>query len=110
MKIENIFTQIIAKTIPCKLIGESDFTMAFEDIHPKAKIHVLIIPKKHYAQSHLFFSLASKEEILDFSQFLWLIPKQLDLLECGYQILSNNGLYGKQEVPHFHIHLLSDGK
>ena len=42
----NIFAKIIRKEIPCKKVFENDFVLAFHDINPQKKIHVLVIPKK----------------------------------------------------------------
>ncbi len=43
---ETIFSKIIRKEIPAKIVYEDDLSLAFHDINPKAPIHVLIIPKK----------------------------------------------------------------
>ena len=42
-----IFCKIVEKSIPAKIVFEDDQMIAFEDISPKAPLHVLIIPKKH---------------------------------------------------------------
>ena len=41
-----IFSKIINKEIPAKIVYEDDEIIAFEDIEPKAPVHILIIPKK----------------------------------------------------------------
>ena len=42
-----IFCKIISGEIPCEKVFESDALIAFNDINPKAKVHILIVPKKH---------------------------------------------------------------
>ena len=44
-----LFCKIIAGEIPSEKAYEDDTTYAFKDINPKAKVHVLIVPRKHYA-------------------------------------------------------------
>ena len=45
---QNIFAQIIGGKIPCDKVFETKFSLAFNDINPKAPIHVLVIPKNEY--------------------------------------------------------------
>jgi histidine triad (HIT) family protein len=45
----SIFTKIIAREIPASILYEDESVIVIEDINPKAKIHVLIIPKKEIA-------------------------------------------------------------
>ena len=44
-----LFCKIIAGEIPSEKVYEDDTTYAFKDINPKAKVHVLVVPRKHYA-------------------------------------------------------------
>ena len=44
-----LFCKIIAGQIPSSKVYEDETTYAFNDINPKAKVHVLVVPKKHYA-------------------------------------------------------------
>jgi putative transcription antitermination factor YqgF len=50
----NIFAKILRKEIPCNKIYEDKFSLAFQDINPQAKIHVLVIPKGKYVSLHDF--------------------------------------------------------
>ena len=42
-----LFCKIIAGEIPSEKVYEDDTTYAFKDINPKAKVHVLVVPRKH---------------------------------------------------------------
>ena len=44
-----LFCRIIRGEIPSKKVHEDEHVYAFEDLHPQAPTHVLIIPKKHFA-------------------------------------------------------------
>ena len=44
----NVFAKIIRGELPCDKVYEDDNVLAFNDIMPKAPIHVLVIPKKEY--------------------------------------------------------------
>ena len=51
----NIFAKILRGEIPCKKIYEDEFVLAFHDINPQKKVHVLVIPKGEYINlAHLF--------------------------------------------------------
>jgi histidine triad (HIT) family protein len=43
---ETVFSKIIRKEIPAKIVYEDQWSLAFEDIHPQAPTHVLVIPKQ----------------------------------------------------------------
>ena len=44
-----IFCKIVKGEIPCSKVYEDDNVLAFDDIHPMAPVHVILIPKKHIA-------------------------------------------------------------
>jgi diadenosine tetraphosphate (Ap4A) HIT family hydrolase len=102
----NIFAKILRGEIPCKKIMENDHVLAFHDIHPQAPHHALIIPKGAYVSFNDFSEKASDAEIAALIRAVGDIARELGLPETGYRILSNCGLNGGQEVPHFHIHLV----
>lgn len=104
----NIFFKILNKEIPCNKVLETKHALAFYDISPKAKTHVLVIPKGSYIDIYDFNKNANSEEILLFWQAANLVVEKLGLKSLGYQIKSNIGDGGGQEVFHFHIHILSD--
>ena len=59
----NIFAKILRGEIPCDKIYEDKFALAFKDINPQAKIHVLVIPKGAYVDMNDFAANAKSDEI-----------------------------------------------
>lgn len=79
--------------------------MAFQDINPKAPVHILVIPKEHVS------SLATCEEKHEaLLGHLMLVAQKLakseNLTKNGYRVVANIGTYGGQTVEHLHLHLL----
>ena len=106
----NIFAKILRKEIPCKKIYENDYALAFYDINPQAKIHILVIPKGKYISFSDFSKKASKDEIEGFFKAVDKVADDQDLTKEGYRLLTNNGVNAGQEVPHFHIHIFGKQK
>ena len=101
---ECIFCKIINKEIPCTKIYEDEQFIAFHDIHPKAKVHVLVVPKDHVASLN---DLQSQHQQM-MGQLMLLLPViagQLGL-NTGFRTVINTGKDGGQEVPHLHVHIL----
>ena len=103
----NVFAKIIRKELPFEFVDENKNTLAFNDISPKAPIHILIIPKKEYINFNDFITNALEEEIMDFYKLINKIIIKLDLTKNGYRIITNSGKDGNQDVPHLHFHLLA---
>lgn len=102
----DIFSKIIRGDVKCNKIYESECSVAFHDIAPRAKIHTLIIPKKFFLSFDDFVRNASNDDLCGF----WRDVKEVvDVLELndGYQIISNIGKDGGQEIPYFHVHIMS---
>ena len=54
---DNIFAKILRGEIPCDKVFENEHSLAFKDISPQAKVHVLVIPKKELTQTLTIFIL-----------------------------------------------------
>lgn len=105
----NIFARILRGEIPNKTVLETEHTLAFHDIAPKAPVHVLVIPKGAYVTYDDFAANASEAEIVDFHRAVARITRELALdLDSGkgFRAITNAGEHGLQEVPHFHLHIL----
>ena len=100
-----IFKKIIDKEIPANIVYEDDDFLAFHDINPAAKVHVLVIPKKEIRNLD-----AATEEDLDLLGKLQLkvakVARILGINEDGYRVVTNINKNGGQEVYHIHYHIL----
>ena len=101
----NIFARLLRGEIPSKRVYEDEWAVAFHDIAPQAKIHVLVIPRGPYVSLSDFVSSGTEQEIAGFFRAVGTVARQLGLEEPGFRILSNMGQHGGQEVPHLHVHL-----
>ena len=103
----NIFAKIIRNEIPAKQIYSNSNALSFYDINPQAKIHALVIPKGEYVDILDFSLNASQDEMKDFFDAVNTTIVALGLCaNNGFRTISNTGLNGGQEVPHFHMHIL----
>ena len=95
----SIFSKIISGDIPAFKVAEDENYVAFLDIFPLAKGHVLVIPKK---ETDYIFDLDS-EEYLGLFSFAKKVAKAMDkIISCERIGVAVIGL----EVPHAHIHLV----
>lgn len=102
---DNIFAKILRGEIPCQKVYEDGWALAFHDIAPQARIHILVIPKGAYVSWDDFSAKASAEEITGFVRAVGHVAREQGLVEPGYRLLANLGAHGGQEVPHLHVHL-----
>lgn len=97
-----IFCKIVKKEIDSKLIFENNEFIAFNDINPVSPVHVLVIPKEHYASLE---EVTNKELLGNLLLTVQEIAKQKGL-QKGYRTIINTGDNGGQTVHHLHVHLL----
>ena len=103
----NVFAKILRGEIPCKKVYENDHVLAFHDVNPQKKVHVLVIPKGEYIDLDDFNSKASDNEIIAFHKAITHVSHLMDAKEKGYRALTNIGRDGGQEVPHLHFHIFA---
>ncbi len=100
-----IFCKIINKEIPASIVFEDEKMIAFNDIYPQAPIHVLLIPREHFASLNDI-----PEEKKSILSHLLLKARQIaqekGIAEKGYRIVLNTEKDSGQEVFHIHFHLL----
>lgn len=101
---ECLFCKIINKKVPSDIVYEDKKTIAFKDVHPKASVHLLILPKKHIPSvNHL--EKKDKELTGELILVAQKIAKEKKLK--GYKLIINVGREGGQVIEHLHLHLLS---
>ena len=88
--------------------------LAFHDVNPQKKIHVLVITKGQYIDLDDFSSKASEKEISGLIKGISTVAKKIgvsgEVQGGGYRSLVNIGENGGQEVPHLHFHIFGGEK
>lgn len=98
-----LFCRIVAKEIPAAIVAESNLCLAFRDIAPQAPVHVLIIPKQHYASLN---ELPDGAVMGAMAEMAKKVAEELGIAESGYRTVVNTGSDGGQTVHHLHMHVL----
>jgi len=99
-----IFCKIVKKEIPAKLVFENKDCIAFPDINPKAKVHILIVPKEH--QEGLSVLKDSDQGFL--GRLMVAVPQVAKKMQLdSFRIIINSGKGAGQTVFHLHLHLVS---
>ena len=97
-----LFCKIAAGDIPSKKLYEDEQVVAFYDIAPQAKVHFLVIPKKHISSA----AALTEEDGALLGHVFAVIAK----LANGYRVISNVGEDAGQTVKHLHFHVLGGEK
>ena len=83
-----IFCKIVKGEIPCSKVMETDRILAFNDIHPVAPVHVLIVPKEHVATFNDVGE--SRGEVLaEMYRAAQTIAREKGIAETGYRVTVN---------------------
>ena len=110
MAVENcLFCKIAEGQIPSKIVYQDEDIVAFEDIHPQAPHHILLIPRRHITSMSdltledgptlaMLFIVANK------------LAQKLGLGERGYRLVTNVGPDAGQAVYHLHFHMIGGRK
>ena len=104
---QNIFAKILRGEIPNQTVLETEHSLAFQDIHPQAPTHILVIPRGPYVSFDHFAQEASEAEIVDYVRAVGEICKREGLEADGFRLIANAGRDGVQDVPHLHVHILA---
>ncbi len=100
-----IFCKIISGDLPSSRVFEDDICVAFNDIHPQAPTHILVVPREHIdslekaKQKH-------KETLGHLLLTAAEIARDKGISERGYRVVINTNADGGQTVFHLHVHLL----
>jgi histidine triad (HIT) family protein len=100
-----IFCKIIADKAPSKKVFEDDRVLAFWDIKPRAKVHLLVIPKQHIS------SLTDLEQLPVETRSALLtacakVAREAGIAGSGFRIIVNTGKDANQSVFHLHFHVV----
>ncbi len=102
---ETIFDKILTRQIPAAIVHEDDHVLAFKDIQPQAKVHVLVIPKRRATSLH---DLKDRPvaQIGEFMAGVARVAEKLGLARGGYRVVLNTGPDAGQTVFYVHAHIL----
>jgi histidine triad (HIT) family protein len=100
-----LFERIVASELPADIVYQDAEVTAFRDIHPRAPVHILIVPNKPIPTAN---DIADGDATLVGRLFLVArdLAKKLGIAENGYRLIINCNSHGGQEVYHLHLHLV----
>lgn len=101
-----IFCKIASKEITAEIISEDVNCVVFKDIHPKAPIHLLVIPRIHVGAISTL-EVKDREIISNLILKAKETAKNMAISEKGYRLIFNIGRDAGMEIDHLHLHLLA---
>ena len=103
-----IFCKIVKGDIPSTKVYDDDDMIIIKDLNPQAPVHLLLIPKEHYANI-IEMTDSQSQTLARCLKKLSTLTDELGL-QNGFRLVSNKGEDGCQSVGHLHIHILGGGK
>jgi len=100
-----LFCRVVNGDLPATVVHETDHTLAFRDIAPKAPVHVLVVPKAHH-RDLAALTAADPELAGRVLAAAAAVAEAQGLAADGYRTMFNSGRNGGQEVFHVHAHVL----
>ncbi|MGD0021228.1 MAG: histidine triad nucleotide-binding protein [Smithellaceae bacterium] len=104
-----IFCKIVEGKIPCAKIYEDDQMLAFDDIHPMAPVHVIVVPKKHVS-TLMDIDTKSSSVANNLINAAQKVAKIKGIAAKGFRTVINCNDEGGQIVFHLHMHVLGGRK
>ena len=101
-----LFCRIVKGEIPATKVYEDERAVVIEDISPVAPLHLLLIPRKHFANA-LDLDPADFELVGHLFGLAARIARERGVAESGFRIVANNNAGAGQSVFHCHFHLLA---
>ena len=105
----NVFAKILRGEIPAKTVYSDDYALAFYDNAPRAKTHVLVVPRGEYTDIYDFTANAPTELQMGFWRGVRATVDTLGLRN-NFRTVANTGPGAGQSVFHFHVHIMSDDR
>jgi histidine triad (HIT) family protein len=100
-----LFCKFVRKEVLTRIVYEDESCLAFEDINPKAPVHVLVVPKKHIASINEM-ALEDESAVGHLTFVARQIAQEKKIDRSGYRVVINTGAEAGQSVFHLHLHLL----
>lgn len=99
-----LLCQIIAGNEPAEIIASSDNVIAIEDKYPQGPVHVLVVPRQHFASAHEL-DLEDADLLSECFDITRRVARSKGVAH-GYRVATNVGREGGQAIPHLHFHVL----
>ena len=99
-----VFCKIIEGTIPSTMVREDELTYAFRDIHPAAPVHVLVVPRTHFAD--VCVGILEHPELVGAVIAAANEVAKAEGVADGWRLVFNTGERSGQTVFHCHAHVL----
>lgn len=101
-----LFCRIVRHDVPATIVYEDDQVVAFQDIAPKAPVHLLVIPTRHVEGLQTFNRAADADIMAALFACVARLAQETGVAASGYRAVVNAGRDGGQSVLHLHLHLL----
>jgi len=104
-----LFCKIAKKELPAEVEYEDEEIIAFQDIRPKAPVHILITPKKHIES----VAKMTENDVNIAGRLIYIakiLAEKKGIAKKGYKLVVNVGREGGQLIDHLHLHLLGGQK
>ncbi|HOG14078.1 MAG TPA: histidine triad nucleotide-binding protein [Synergistales bacterium] len=98
------FCRIVQGRGKADIVYSDKDVVVIRDIHPKAPVHLLVIPKRHVGSADDIEDPSIWSTVMDAAVK---VARELDLREGGYRLVVNCGADAGQTVNHLHVHLLA---
>ena len=104
-----IFCKIVAGTAPSRKVYEDQYVLSFWDIQPRARVHLLVIPKQHVASLKELEDLPVETRAALLSACVK-VARDQGILDQGFRVITNAGKDASQSVFHLHFHVVGGEK
>ncbi|AEH39815.1 hypothetical protein BCTU_233 [Buchnera aphidicola (Cinara tujafilina)] len=101
----NIFQKIITKKIKVPFIYQDQYVTAFNDLFPKAPIHILVVSNT-LIPSIDNINKKNKEILMHMYYAATKIARITKINKSGYRLIMNCNKHAGQEIQHIHLHIL----
>ena len=98
------FCRIVQGRGKADILYSDNDVVVIRDIHPKAPVHLLVIPKRHVGSADDIEDPSIWSTVMDAAVK---VARELGLREGGYRLVVNCGAGAGQTVNHLHVHLLA---
>jgi Diadenosine tetraphosphate (Ap4A) hydrolase and other HIT family hydrolases len=100
-----IFCKIISEEAKATILYQDEQVTAFQDLHPVAPTHILLVPNKHI-ESVGTLDIEDEQLIGHLFTVGRKLAEEAGIAKGGYRLITNTGVNSGQTIFHFHLHLI----